>query len=149
MYEKLSTKYSKVIEESEGMFVKYTDLRKDYISLSNKIGSLTDILSLIDTLHEHESDISDDKERIINIISKKPNLEKILTPIISNDDEESYTKEFKDFYSLNDLSIHLFQDRNDQDLIKNTTKKLNGEGTKKRKGSITNEDHVKKRKTAD
>lgn len=152
IYEKLSKKYSNVIGTSENLFSNYTNLRKEYISLSNKIGSITDILGLIDRLHDHQHDTSDSKERLQSIISQKPQLQKILEVLIA--DDGSFSKHLEELYPLTDLAVHLLQDHVEETdpqsrsawIKRNHPELINGDfGTRKRRASTEDHDESKKR----
>lgn len=153
IYEKLSKKYSNVIGTSENLFSNYTNLRKEYISLSNKIGSITDILGLIDRLHDHQHDTSDSKERLQSIISQKPQLQKILEVLIA--DDGSFSKHLEELYPLTDLAVHLLQDHVEETdpqsrsawIKRNHPELINGDfGTRKRRASTEDHDNESKKR---
>lgn len=147
-----------MIGTSENLFSSYTNLRKEYIFLSNKIGSITDILGLIDRLHDHQHVTTDDKERLEAIISQKPQLKGIIEPLTS--DVKKFPKHLEDLYSLTDLAVHLIQDRVEETnpqskaawIKRNHPELINGDfGTRKRRTSAESHDahaegELKKRK---
>lgn len=140
IYEQLTKRHTKAVKTSEEKFVNYTNIRKEYITLANKIGSITDILGLIDRLHGHQHDISDEKERLASIVEKKPQLKDVIQPLVGEGEEKKYPDYLEELYTLAERSVHLIQDHigeidTEDKVIKKSRQSTATNGGKKRKAS--------------
>lgn len=67
-------------------------------------------MGLIDRLHDHQHDISDEKERLESIIEKKPQLKEVIQPLVGSEGETKYADYLEELYFQAERSVHLIQD---------------------------------------